>query len=319
VNGYAYIGIASNCDAPLVQGQLLKVSLSSHQVVATFNVVPDGQLGGGIWTTPAFDTATNTIFVSTGTLNNFQQTYSQAILAIDAGSLIVKSSWQLPFDAAVFDSDWGTTPTLTTGSNGEQLLSVANKNGVLYTFDRNNLAAGPIWQHRVALGGDCPQCGDGNISSGAFANNVLYYASGKANVNGKGSGGSIRALDSKTGSLLWVRQTDEPIFGSPAYVNGMVLETEGSTLEVLDAATGALLYSYVLGGIAFGAVSVAWGQIYVGTTDGQLYAFGTSNAPPAPPSDPNCPTGFTCQDVAAPPAGSESTSGGALLVPNAYS
>src|SRR5436190_13483086 len=60
VNGAAYIGIASNCDNPLVQGQLLKVDLASHQVVATYNFVPDGQVGGGIWTSPTFDAATNT-------------------------------------------------------------------------------------------------------------------------------------------------------------------------------------------------------------------------------------------------------------------
>ncbi|MBV8951133.1 MAG: PQQ-binding-like beta-propeller repeat protein, partial [Actinobacteria bacterium] len=314
VNGYAYIGIASNCDAPLVQGQLLKVSLSSHQVVSTFNTVPDGQLGGGIWTSPSYDASTNTIFVSTGTLNNYQQTLSQAIIAFDANTLAVKSYWQLPFDAAVFDSDWGTTPTLTTDSSGDQLLSVANKNGVLYTFNRNNLAAGPIWQTRVAIGGDCPQCGDGDISSGAFNNNVLYYASGHVTGNGKGSGGSIRALDAKTGNVIWVRQTDQPIYGSPAYVNGMVLETSGDTLEVLNASTGALLYSYVLGGTAFGAVTVAYGQIYVGATDGNLYAFNVSSAPAAPPTDANCPSGFACQNIGGVSGGSESTSSGVLTV-----
>src|SRR5215469_13677227 len=51
-NGYAYIGVASNCDNPLVQGQIIQVSLSTHQVVNTLNFVPNGQIGGGIWTSP---------------------------------------------------------------------------------------------------------------------------------------------------------------------------------------------------------------------------------------------------------------------------
>src|SRR5258706_4942075 len=54
-NGYAYIGIASVGDCPLVQGQLLQVSLTTQQVVNTFNVVPNGQTGGGILTSPAVD------------------------------------------------------------------------------------------------------------------------------------------------------------------------------------------------------------------------------------------------------------------------
>ena len=119
-NGNAYIGIASNCDNPLVQGQLLEVSLTTHLVVNTYNVVPTGQLGGGIWTSPTLDTSTTpaTIFVTTGTLNDYTQTQSQAIVAVNSSTLGYEGSWQLPFQAAVSDSDWGTTPTLTTDSAG---------------------------------------------------------------------------------------------------------------------------------------------------------------------------------------------------------
>jgi len=317
VGNYAYIGIASNCDAPLVQGQLLKVAISGSQqgqVVATYNFVPDGQLGGGVWTSPAYDPATDTIFVSTGTLNDYTQTQSQAIVALNASTLAYKSSWQLPFEAAVADSDWGTTPTLTTDSAGDQLLSVANKNGVLYTFNRNNLAAGPVWQRQIAIGGDCPTCGDGTIASGVFANGVLYYAGGHQAQNGHGSGGSISALDPGTGSVLWSRQTEQPILGSPAYVNGMIAEVEGSTFEVLNAATGALLFSYPLPAPVYGAVSAARGLFFVDGANGNLYAFGPGKVT-APPSDPNCPAGFTCQDIGQPlPPSSESTSGGVLSI-----
>ena len=314
VNGFAYIGIASNCDNPLVQGQLLKVDLTSHQVVATYKFVPDGQVGGGIWTSPTYDAATNTVFVSTGTLNLYSQTQSQAIVALNAATLQLKGLWQLPFEAAVTDSDWGTTPTLTTDAAGHRLLAVANKNGIVYTLNRDNLAAGPVWQRRIALGGDCPTCGDGSIASGVYANNVLYFAGGNNLVNGHGTGGSISALDTATGNVLWTRQTDAAIIGSPAYVNGMLAYAAGSVLEVTNAATGALLYSYDIGAGVYGAVSVARSQFYVGAVDGKLYAFGIGAAPTAPPADPNCPAGFTCQDIRHPLTGSESTANGVLTV-----
>ncbi|MDQ0259287.1 PQQ-binding-like beta-propeller repeat protein, partial [Sinomonas atrocyanea] len=313
-NGAAYVGVASNCDNPLVQGHLMKVDLASHAVVADYNFVPTGQVGGGVWTSPALDAATNTVFVSTGTINDYTQKQSQAIVALDAATLAYKSSWQLPFEAAVQDSDWGTTPTLTTDSKGDRLLSVANKNGVVYTFNRDNLAAGPVWQRRIALGGDCPTCGDGTIASGVFANNVLYFAGGNNTGNGHGSGGSISALDPATGTVIWTRQTEQAVMAAPALVNGMLGLVEGSTFEAVNAADGTLLYSYQMGGPGYAAVSVARSQFYVGDYDTNLYAFGLG-ATTAVPADTNCPTGFTCQDIRNPAiAGSESTAGGTLTV-----
>jgi len=125
VGNYAYIGVASNCDNPLVQGQLLQVAISGAQqgqVINTYSFVPNGEVGGGVWTTLTYDAATNTIFVSTGTLNDHTQTQSQAIVALNATTLQYQSSWQLPFAAAVNDSDWGTTPTLTTDAWGSAAL-----------------------------------------------------------------------------------------------------------------------------------------------------------------------------------------------------
>jgi len=106
-NGYAYIGVASFGDCPLVQGQLLQVSLSTHLVVNTLNIVPNGQSGGGIWSTPAIDPATNTIYVTTGNETKVTQTWAQAVLAVDANTLAVTDSWQLTPTQAVPDSDWG--------------------------------------------------------------------------------------------------------------------------------------------------------------------------------------------------------------------
>jgi outer membrane protein assembly factor BamB len=319
VGNYAYVGIASNCDNPLVQGQLLQVALSGPQqgqIVNTYDFVPNGQVGGGIWTSPTYDATTDTIFVSTGTLNDVTQTQSQAIVALNATDLSYVGSWQLPFIASVSDSDWSTTPTLTSDAAGDKLLSVANKNGILYTFNRNYLGAGPVWQRQIAVGGSCPTCGDGTIASGIYANGMLFYAGGHNVQNGHGNGGSITAMDPGTGNVAWSRQTDSPILGSPAYVNGMIGLVEGSTFEVVNAANGQLLYSYLLPSAVYGAVSVAYGQFFVPTIGGVLYAFGQGTAT-TPPADPNCPAGFTCQDIHNPAKGSELSSGGTLTVAGA--
>ena len=136
VNGYAYIGVASLGDCPLVQGQLIQVDLATHAVVNTLNLVPDGSVGGGIWTSPAYDPALNEIFAVTGTETSDAETYAQAVVGIDASSLTVKDYWHLPETEAVADSDWTTSTGLYTGSNGVPMLVATNKNGYTYAFDR---------------------------------------------------------------------------------------------------------------------------------------------------------------------------------------
>ena len=83
-------------------------------------------------------------------------------MALNSSTLAYEGSWQLPFEAAVSDSDWGTTPTLTTDAAGDLLVSAANKNGILYTWKRSALELGtpdpgpPLWQHQIAVGGAGP-------------------------------------------------------------------------------------------------------------------------------------------------------------------
>ena len=315
-NGFAYIGVASFGDCPLVPGQLLKVDLSTHQVVATFNAVVSGQVGGGIWTSPSLDPATNTIFVTTGSPGADGQPYSQAIVALDAGTLAVKSAWKIPPDAMVDDSDWSTSPILFADSGGRQLVASANKNGFLYAFDRSNLAAGPVWQRLIAYGGACPTCGDATTASAAFAGGVLYVAGGNTTIAGAGAQGFVRALNPGTGAVLWEHPDPAAVIAAVAYANGLVVDGAGSTVEVVAAATGRRLYSYTTGSTIYGPPTVANGRVYAGSVDGHLYAWGLpASPPPPPPADPTCPSGWTCQDVGgSAPAGSEAVSGATWTV-----
>ena len=213
VGNSAYIGIASLGDCPLVQGQLLRVDLSTHLVVATANFVPTGQVGGGIWTTPAIDTATNTIYVTTGTRNMASQTNSESMVALDATTLAIKSDWQIPRSAANADSDWGSSPILFADANNRAMVAGIDKNGFLYAFDRTNLALGPIWSEQIAIGGICPTCGDASVSSMAFAQGLLFVGGGNTTIGGVGYAGAIRAINPTTGG--WYGQKAWPTRSSP--------------------------------------------------------------------------------------------------------
>jgi outer membrane protein assembly factor BamB len=309
-NGFAYIGVASFGDCPLVQGQLLQVNLSTHQVVNTFNSVPAGQVGGGIWTSPSLDPATNTIYVTTGTASAPNQVYAQAIIALDAGTLTVKSAWTIPAADAAFDSDWGTTPALLSDAAGNPLVVAANKNGYLYAFNRGNVGAGPLWRQFVAEGGD------GTVSSSAIGSGTIFTAGGSTTIGGAGHAGYVRAVRPADGSVLWEHPDPSAVIAALAYANGLVFAGTGPTLEVLSAANGARLFSYTTGGAIYGAPTISNGIVYAGSVDGSLYAWSLpTSPPPPPPPDPTCPSGWTCQDIGAPqPQGSEAVNGGTWSV-----
>jgi outer membrane protein assembly factor BamB/regulation of enolase protein 1 (concanavalin A-like superfamily) len=318
VNGFAYIGIASLGDCPLVQGQLLQVNLATHQVVNTLNLVPDGQVGGGIWTSPAYDPALNEIFTVTGTEQNDAQTDAQAVVGINASSLTVVDSWHLPESQAVADSDWTTSTGLYTASNGTPMLVATNKNGNTYAFNRTDLAAGPVWQHQTAIGNDCAACGYSTVSSAAIASGHVFQAGGVTTVKGVGYGGSVQSLNENTGAVTWQHPEAGPVIGAVTYMNGMVVAGAGSALEVLNASNGQRLYSYDTGAGSwiYAAPAVGSGTIITGNTAGVIYAFSLpATLPSAPPPDPNCPASSTCQDIGTPaPAGSESVTSGTWSV-----
>jgi outer membrane protein assembly factor BamB len=313
-NGYAYIGVASLADCPLVPGQLLQVSLTTHAVVHTFDVVTRGQVGGGIWTSPTIDPVSGTIFVTTGTQQYFLQPRVQSLVELDAATLGLKDWWQIPISDTVVDSDWGDTPTLFTDPAGDQLVAAINKNGYAYAFHRGSVGDGPVWRRRVAIGGTCPTCGDGSVASGAFDGTRLYFAGGNTSIGGAGSVGSVRALDPQTGVPIWEHSSPGSVVGSLAVAGGLVFDGAGRTLEALDARTGTRLFSYATGGPIYAAPSASNGTVFAGSTDGSVYAF-SAVTPAAPPPDLSCPSGWTCQDVGGPsPAGGETVSGSAWTV-----
>jgi outer membrane protein assembly factor BamB len=276
LNGFAYVGIASLCDSPLVQGQLLRVNMSTHQIANTWDVVPDGQVGGTIWTKPVVDASRNAVFVTTGnraydsTRNN--QPYGESIVSLDATTLAIKGLWSLPLSEPTPDSDWGTAPTLFQDGLGRDLVSAANKNGVLYAFLRDNVSAGPVWTRRIAFTAtdDAPASG-GAYSNGLFDFQRLYYAGGGTTIDGKTVPGSIRALNTNTGAIIWETALPGKPFGQLAYANGMLIVSSIKGLAVVDPATGEILYENPL--TLYAGATVKNRRLIIGDYGGTVHAY----------------------------------------------
>lgn len=218
--------------------------------------------------------------------------YAQAVIKLNAADLHVIGHWQIPAAEAVFDSDFGSTPTLfrgsvTPGGTVKALVGVANKNGIYYVFDRADLDRGPVARLRIATGGNPPTSGNGSISPSAFDGARLYIGGGHITVNGQLAAGTVSAYnpDDLRAPIWRSGLSNGPVLGAVTAVPGLTVVGGGSSVVVLDSASGATVFqTSVAGGtvgrpsIFYGAASVATGVLYIGDTSGNLYAFGAEGA-----------------------------------------
>jgi outer membrane protein assembly factor BamB len=269
--GHAFIGISSFCDSPLVRGRLLSADLASHGADRSWEVVPYGGRGGSIWTTPVVEAARRRLFVTTG---NGVDPFTEAIVTLDADSLQPLDRWKLRSRERVADSDWGTSPVLFTDLHGRRLVAAANKNGFLYAFLRDRLRAGPVWRKRVAVGGDCPNCGAGTVSTGTFDGRRLFHAGGGTTVHGRRYAGSVRAFDPATGRVLWSRGLPGAVLGALVRARGEVFVAAETGLYVLRARDGAILHANRLRtDRLWGTPLVDRTRVIVGTLNGKVRAY----------------------------------------------
>jgi len=126
--------------------------------------------GVAVWSTPAIDATSNTLYVTTG--NNYTDPTTQlsdAFVAMDLNSgKILWSRQMTPKDAYTSacrlpdktncaesngpDFDFGSSPILVALPNGKRALVAGQKSGVVYAVDPDNQGE-LLWQTRVGKGG----------------------------------------------------------------------------------------------------------------------------------------------------------------------
>jgi polyvinyl alcohol dehydrogenase (cytochrome) len=288
-----YIGLASFCDEPLVQGKLFELDAATGVIQHVFSTVPDGCLGAGIWGSPTIDTSDGSIYVVTGNPGSCStgEIYAVDLLKLRASDLTLLDFWQVPAAEQVGgtvqgDSDFGNTPTLFTGTvkpglSQRNLVGVGNKNGIYYVFDRASLTRGPMARLKIARGCGDPFCG-GTISPSAWDGSQLYVAGGATSVQGVNFKGSLRAFSpNNLVQPLWTLPfTDGPVLGAVTASPGLAVVGEGPYTVVVHSTTGAILVKRPVSSILssqpatfFAAPSIAQGVLYEGDIYGNLYAY----------------------------------------------
>ena len=287
-NGSVYIGISSFGDCPSIQGQLVQMDAATGAVQNVFDVVPNGCIGGSIWGSPTLDASTGTLYVATGNSDSCwtYEVYAVSIIELQASNLAVVGSWQVSPEQQVYDSDFGSTPTLftaTTGGVARPMVGVVNKNGIYYAFKRGAISDGPVWSDRVGYAtGDCDECISGSMSPSAWDGQRLYVAGNNATVKKTFCVSTVIALDPATGNYLWEWCIGYRIFGAIITVPGLVMLDAGPYIVILNAANGKVVFSYKdtdKDALFYGPPSVAHGVLYAGGMDGKLFALGVYQSP----------------------------------------
>ncbi|MGA8091173.1 MAG: PQQ-binding-like beta-propeller repeat protein [Thermoplasmata archaeon] len=258
-NHSAYIGISSQCDNPLVPAGLERISLNTHAEIAYFNSSVPYPNGSSLWGSPSLNERTNIIYVTTGNpYASLTSTYGESIVALNASTLRVIASWQVPAAQVIGDGDFGVTPTLFNLSNGLGVVTAENKNGYLYEWYQSNLTL--VWERDLATKG-------GDHYSTSYANGRLFAVAHGVTIGSTFYNSSITALNPTTGAILWqVGTTASPGAGYavPLITNNVLVLPIGTTLYVLNAVTGHFLYQDALSSASVPPASVSRGEIFIG-------------------------------------------------------
>jgi outer membrane protein assembly factor BamB len=284
--GSIYIGTASFGDCPLVQGRIFQLSVANGKVERVFNVVPDGCTGGSVWGSVTIDPTTGMLYAGTGNPGDCGvfEPYAIAVIALRASDLAVVGSWQVPASQQIIDGDFGYTPTLFTARIGgvtRRMVGIGNKSGMYYAFDTAHVSNGPMWSLRVGDVGLCAECGDGSYVPGAWDGTSLYVPSGKTTINGAACAAGLRALNPASGSVIWGRCLPGPAYGALTAAPGLLVMGASPFVMVIGtqkASAGRALFTFrdpsAPNPWFYGSASIADSEIFIGDSDGNLYALG---------------------------------------------
>jgi outer membrane protein assembly factor BamB len=284
-----YIGVAGSCTNH-VRGAMEAFSQATGKKLATYYTVPSGQVGGSIWSTAAVAPNGN-VFAGTGNVippTPRNEGTSESIVELSGTGLSQLGVWQLPLaDQPSDDDDFGGSVSLFNAvlpgtTKPTAMVGACNKNGVYYALEQNDLAAGPVWQTRIAAvntsdNGMAPAC----LSSTVVNGNALYVAGTATTIGGTSYPGSVVELNAATGAVVWATGLPSQVLSTPSLDGAGMLAVgtynDGSDPEadyLLNASTGAIVATVSNGDSSQFAQPVFADQyLFIATAAAGLYAY----------------------------------------------
>jgi polyvinyl alcohol dehydrogenase (cytochrome) len=240
-----------------------------HTYMISLAQQQSGSAGAAVWSTPTFDPATNTIYVTTS--DNYSPPATdtgEAIIALDASSGAFR--WVRTFrvgNGVVPDADFGDSPQIYNLPSGQKVVGAGQKSGTFHVVDAvNGASVGDYPALPLCVGTETL----GLFSDSAVADGVVY-----ANGTDCFFGGVLIALRGDGSGELWRFSAGPaaPALSGVAVANGVVyfqvfgvsITGPVSTLYALNMKTGAVLGSVSLNTAAISGPAIANGRIVMGT------------------------------------------------------
>jgi polyvinyl alcohol dehydrogenase (cytochrome) len=210
----------------------------------------EGQPGSGcvdVWGSVAVDTARHAAYFGTGSCDTKDVRWrptSEAIVAIDLADGHRRWAYQ-PHQASAADLDYAGAPNLFE-SSGTAVVGLGNKDG---TYDAVNRDTGAlVWQASATKGG----------AAGGFIGPTAYARGIVAGGTAVGSAPYLHAIDASNGNILWQSPKPQASYAAAAEANGVLfLGGVDFTFRAIDLKTGEVLWSREMpAAVAGGAVVV---------------------------------------------------------------
>ena len=186
------------------------------------------------------------------------------------------------------DFDFGQAPALYSvkvEGKTRDLLGAGQKSGTYWALDPST--GGVVWKTETGPGGTA-----GGLQWGSAVDGKRVYT---ANANSNlvpylgSTDGIWSALDATTGRIIWQTRpthgggTSGPATTANGVVFGCCPRRSDGHMYALNAATGAVLWSFASGGSCLSGAAISNGTVYwgsgysnfgFGTPNNKLYAFG---------------------------------------------
>ncbi len=278
-NGIAYAEIASYCDGTPYHGKVVAINIKTKHVRAFFPAGPTVN-GGGVWGPGgvAIDPATGHVFTATGNALTDPESFRYSENVVELSSILRVLGANYP-GLTGGDVDFGATPILYQPPGCAPMVAAKNKTGILVTYERGNVSAGPTQRLQVAdvVGGQF-----NGIPAWSDATHLLYIGNSSDSNSDVFKHGMVAfSVDANCQlSLAWqtIAGYNFEVVSPPTVAGGLVYygTGAGSQLLAFDAVIGTQLWSSgtTIHGPIFGAPMIVNGQVFVGAWDGKLYAFG---------------------------------------------
>lgn len=218
-NGKVYIGIASNCDIPLVRAGVLAIDQHTGKRLAYWDSLPPAIVGASVWGSVAVLPNGDVAATTGNALNDVNIPNSESIVLLDGSTLKLLGAWQAPQAQASGDSDFGASPTVFIADpNGVKttMVGACNKDGVYYALRADDMNAGPLWTHRMGIPTSGPASNECDAAAIWDGRHLIEGGGSAVTINGTDYDGSVQALDPTTGKPVWQTGLDGWIVGSPS-------------------------------------------------------------------------------------------------------